>query len=110
MTACGTGGAFLAQKIAVPQPHHFAAAEKRQGLQGLPQSAEHGQRLAAVAHAAFDDLVIHAAHFRRPVGEKLFGALFDGEIVVAINQRQRMGLRAGHFSPFPNPRPLRSSY
>ena len=61
------------------------------------QPGKRGERLAAVGHGGLDDFVVHAAEFLAPLLVELFGALLDGEFVVAANQGQRGGgLGGGH--------------
>ena len=85
------GGAFISEKIAILQPDDFGAAKEREGLQGFAKFAQGLQRFAAVA----DDLVIHPAQFGGPLLVSLAGALFDGELVVATEQRDRGGRFGG---------------
>ena len=82
----GGGGALIAEKIAIPQPDDLAGAEKGQGLQGLAQSGDGSQRLAAVGNGGLDDLVVHAAHLVAPLLVELSGTLLDGEFVFAANE------------------------
>ena len=93
----GGGGAFVAEKIAIPQPDDLAGTEKRERLQGFTQAGDYSQRLAAVGNGGFDALMVHAAKFVAPVPVELSGALLDGEFIFATNEGERGGLGRGHF-------------
>ena len=91
-------GAFVAEKIAVAQPDDLAGAKKWEGLQRFAQPGQRGERLAAVGDSGLDDFVVHAAQFITPLMMELFGALFDGKLVVAANEGHRLrSLDGGHF-------------
>jgi len=56
-------------------------------LQRFAELADDIQRVAAIADGGLDGFMVHAAEFRRRFLEDLFGALLDGEIIVAANQK-----------------------
>ena len=73
------------------QPHDFPAAEEGEGLQSFTETPEGFQRLAGIGNLAVDGFVIHAAQLLGPLLEELAGTLFDGVVVIAVNEEDGCG-------------------
>ena len=93
-------GAFIAEKIAVPQPDDLAAAEKGERLERFAESGDGFQRVAAVGNRGLDDLVVHAAKFVAPLLVNFPGAFLNGKFIIAADEREREGFGGGHFTRF----------
>ena len=87
VTACGRGGAVVAEKIAILQPDDLAAAEEGQGLQRFAQFGQGLQRSPLLATAASMISWSMPPSSSDPLLIDLPGALFDGEFVIAADER-----------------------
>src|SRR5207247_3820715 len=85
----GLGGAVQAEKIAVLEPDHLCGAEKGEGVERFAQFDDGFEGLPAMGHLGVDNLVVQAPEFGAPLLVDLAGVLFDGVIVVPVNEANR---------------------
>ena len=80
----GTADLVVGEKICVLQPDEFAAAKKRERLQGLDRGTNPGRRLVGVVGAAVDDLDSEIARVRwRELGREFGGGGLDRAFIRA---------------------------